>query len=519
MSPLSRDGFSLPAVLLLLIVAGLLAVSSTALTTNQVRMAGELRSSVMSINAAEAGAAFLVNGFASQELEWLPDGEYLGPDLLGVGDDLPVEEPETRNHGSTGPAAWWVESMEFSGDDVIMRIHGIVLGTATQRTLEVTFERGESSSDSPFSAAVVGCEGVDLAGSGRIDSWDSSLGAYSAALSNTNANVGTLDPSGDVVINGNSPLLGDVRASRDIRVNGSAQVAGDYVAFRNIIFNGNPNCPNAEVRAGGAISTPGAWWVNGCGGTSDWEEGANVSLPQEPCDPLNAQDLVADSMAHYRPMPSEFSNWTHSGWRPNPLTLDSDRGVSGNFRIGPGAHPVVVDAVGLDVLFVDGNFDLTSDARLHFRNSSAMGSPQHIRLFIDGNLSTTGASRWEIDPGVAVDVYVTGTINFAGGHSQSIPATVEVGGEIRPTLAMYTSFSGNNGVRVSGDAPLSTTIYAPYTSVSVSGSGRLYGAVRGRTVTVSGAAGIHYDEALGLVGGGSGVTTGDARITVWREVR
>jgi hypothetical protein len=89
----------------------------------------------------------------------------------------------------------------------------------------VTLERGEGTSESPFAAAVVGCEGVDLAGSGRIDSWDSRNGPYSTALADANADVGTLTNFSDLVIRGNSPIFGGVLAGRDVRVTGSSMVA------------------------------------------------------------------------------------------------------------------------------------------------------------------------------------------------------------------------------------------------------------------------------------------------------
>lgn len=514
-----NEGFALPAVLLLLTLAGLLALSVSTLSNNQVRMAGNLRASVMSMNAAEAGAAFVVNGFVTGDLEWLDDGEYEGHALLASGAGLPVASPQLPNHGE-GASAWWVESLDFSGDEVTARIHGIALGRETQRTVEVILERGEASSDSPFAAAVVGCEGVDLSGSGTIDSWDSRNGAYSPGLAAMNANVGTLTNFSDIIIRGNSPIRGSVLAGRDVRVSGSSTVAGDYRAVRNIVFNGNPSCPAAEVKAGGYVQVPGAWWRNGCGGGGEWEEDADVQLPQQTCDPLNAQLMIADSMDAYRPPVSAFTSWPHAGWRPNPVVIEQNVAYGpGNVRIGPGAHPVTVDALATDWIYVDGDFSLTSSSQLHFWNPSAVGAPQHVRVFVEGDFETSGASRLNIDPGVSVTVYATGRINFGGGHSQTIAPVVEAGGEIRPTLSIYTSFSGNNGVRVTGSAPLSASIYAPYSDVSVTGSGALYGAVRGRTVSVSGAGGIHYDEALGLMSGGGGGSDGVPRIAGWREVR
>nr|WP_241651831.1 hypothetical protein [Pseudoalteromonas phenolica] len=48
------------------------------------------------------------------------------------------------------------------------------------------------------------------------------------------------------------------------------------------------------------------------------------------------------------------------------------------------------------------------------------------------------------------------------------------------------------------------TIYAPLTQVKLSGSGQLYGTVRGSIIDSSGGSGVHFDSALKDVNFGSG---------------
>ncbi|TVP75055.1 MAG: hypothetical protein EA352_09195 [Gemmatimonadales bacterium] len=514
-----REGFVLPVVLLVVILIFATGMAMSTVAVQQVRSGGDFRTSVMATHAAEGGASRVVDGFVSGDWAWQADGTWSGEDLQQVSTELPWERPEEANHGD---AAWWVESMEFDGDEVTWVVRGEVLQTGTNRGLRVTFERGSGGSSSPFASAVVGCEGVTLSGSGRIDSWDSRQGLYSPGLAAANAHVGTITGQGDIVLSGSSPILGDVISIRDIVVRGSSQVSGDYRAMRDIDFRGNPRCPAGAVEAAGSIRTPGPWWENGCGGV-DFEEGADVNYTPPPCDPLDVANLVADTMAAYRPASSDFENWPHGGWRADPVTLSGNRGFRNNVRIGPGADPLVVDAGATDVLFVDGNFDLNSSAHLRFFNPSTAGSPQHVRLLVDGDVSMTGGSILDVDPGVSVTIYTTGRVNFSGGHSQEIRPTVNMGSasepEFRPTLGVFASTDRNNGVSISGNSPLSAVVYAPRTSVSVSGSGRLYGAVVGETVSVSGNAGIHYDEALGLLGGAAISGGGEPRILRWEAVR
>lgn len=55
-------------------------------------------------------------------------------------------------------------------------------------------------------------------------------------------------------------------------------------------------------------------------------------------------------------------------------------------------------------------------------------------------------------------------------------------------------------------------IYAPLAKVDIAGSGTLYGAVRGKTVAVSGVAAIHYDAALGEANQGGNGTSQQASL-------
>jgi len=67
---------------------------------------------------------------------------------------------------------------------------------------------------------------------------------------------------------------------------------------------------------------------------------------------------------------------------------------------------------------------------------------------------------------------------------------------IPANLQVVSSYTGNNGVSVSGGSSTYLTIYAPGTSVSVSGDAPLFGALVGKTLTVTGNSFLHDDAAL-----------------------
>jgi hypothetical protein len=56
-----------------------------------------------------------------------------------------------------------------------------------------------------------------------------------------------------------------------------------------------------------------------------------------------------------------------------------------------------------------------------------------------------------------------------------------------------SSYTGNNGVTMSGNATGYMTVYAPGTSVTLSGNAQMFGAVVGKSYTGSGNHQMHYD--------------------------
>lgn len=133
-----------------------------------------------------------------------------------------------------------------------------------------------------------------------------------------------------------------------------------------------------------------------------------------------------------------------------------------------------------------------------------------------------GGASFIIERGIALEIYVTGRVNMGGGLrnlNESPTITVIENGEAAalPSFAIYSSFEGTNGVNIGGDSQIFASVYAPLADVRVDGSGGLYGAVRGRSVDVRGAGGIHYDLALGNTGSSSDSNTFASQVTRWLE--
>lgn len=62
-------------------------------------------------------------------------------------------------------------------------------------------------------------------------------------------------------------------------------------------------------------------------------------------------------------------------------------------------------------------------------------------------------------------------------------------------MIIYASASKGRQVTTGGDSDLDGALYAPLSHISVTGNSAIMGVVRGMTVTGSGNAGFHCDEA------------------------
>ncbi len=509
----NRSGFALPMVLLLLVVASIVAVVGAAMASNHLRGSMNLESSVRALQAAESGAAFVVNGFSLRELEWLENGERSAAEIAALHPQIHSTRPESPNHG---PSRWWVESMEFDGNDVTIRVRGEGPVEGSLRTIEVIYRRGSASALRPFGSAVVGCNGINLAGSGRIDSYDSRLGPYNQATANSNADVSTIN--GDLTLPGNTLVRGGIHVGGNLTMSGSATVEGSMQATGNVNFQGNPTCPATTVEAGGNITTPGSWWCP----SADLAPGSDVPPVGGVCDPLDVNEFVDGQLEDARPPAGSYQSGNYSGWNPNPINFTSNPAFSPSFSTGSTTN-VIFDSETVDEVFVNGNFSGAGSSIIRIKAPTTPGKIGQVRLFIDGDMNLSGAAQLIIEPGAALEVYVTGRVNLGGGlvnQNTSPTLTFENNGEsvTIPTFAIYSSFAGTNGVQIGGNTQIFASVYAPRTSVTVAGSGGLYGAVRGGTVSVTGAGGIHYDEALADAGAGSSEDEELSRVTRWIEI-
>ena len=226
------------------------------------------------------------------------------------------------------------------------------------------------------------------------------------------------------------------------------------------LYNQNGNIgKNSDVGTNGDITAVGTTYINGDASTG-------------PGGVFSDQDKVYGTITHenqeYFPAPTVPNNLTGlpgGGWVRSTMNL-----ASGDYKF------TGVDLTGTKVLTITG--------------------PANIYLTGTLSLDLTGQSQIIISSASTgpVNIYVDGDVSAAG---QGIVNQTQ-----KPTdFYIYGTGGTNQDIDLTGQGTLYGAIYAPSADVKVAGTGSggiIYGSVVGSTVTMSGIAAVHYDEALAL---------------------
>jgi hypothetical protein len=88
-----------------------------------------------------------------------------------------------------------------------------------------------------------------------------------------------------------------------------------------------------------------------------------------------------------------------------------------------------------------------------------------------------------------VKIVLTGKWDGSGNSATNLTG-------VPGNLQVWSASTGANGVTLTGGSGAYATFYAPRTDVTLSGGSALYGAVLGKTLTLSGGSAVHYDVRL-----------------------
>ncbi len=132
-----------------------------------------------------------------------------------------------------------------------------------------------------------------------------------------------------------------------------------------------------------------------------------------------------------------------------------------------------------------------------------------VRIYLTDSHSLTISGGGSLVVNGQLELYTAGDCNVGGNgivNDSGLPSNLVI-------YSAHESSGESNGFTLSGNSAFYGAVYAPNANLAVTGDGDIYGALVGKTVSVSGNGDIHYDEALQDLGV-SGYT-----IASWKETR
>jgi len=271
-----QEGFTLITVLLLSSLASILVLNSLKDNVNQERLSGNFQKEVNARLASEQGIYASITAaraaLAGNQNASIADLVALG--IQNGSSDLGRQaDHATLEHGDT---TYKVELSETTHDELLLTSEGSRF--EGRKVLKARLKISKGGGGSTFSDAVSGCDGVNLGGSGQIDSYDSSDSSTITYTTSRDGNqsivttrgskghVSTItkaDPDAsppilaDIVLGGDSPIYGDLNSTGGIDTN-TSNVDG------NLHANGNITIGNSSgISVTGNVLTQGDYLQKG----------------------------------------------------------------------------------------------------------------------------------------------------------------------------------------------------------------------------------------------------------------
>ena len=553
-----QQGVALVIVLVLLAISVMLGLSGVQSALIDEKVAGNYRAFTQAKNNAESGAAILYSKLDGKERV---SG---GVSRFDSGTDWAyLRSFSGKNNKSCLSSSYNDKSacyVEIGGEPYIVAV-GTVFDGAGNIIAESppVFVKLVNGGKSGVSDILVGCEGVSVSNGGKIvgGSVKSIIPGSQIRLTGGTFVEGEVISAGGIFTQGSSGAGGGLFSRGNISIDSAATYGGPFVTTGNVAF-GNSAKVEGEVSADGDVDFSNAARVGSVksgGKVSFYNSSAYVEGG------VNAEGGV-ENKSGYRGKPigdfaggdvtseSHVSNADYLSEKISPkggsagcdikeigrVIDDFDMPSNGDITIGN--YPLVNGTITPDGIQA---FDETWKADVTLAESSQEKVPDFnglvpvvrtgdltltngelnvsggdVVLFVDGDLTlgSGGGSGLTIADGSTLTVYVTGSTNMLSSTQMSQLPMMTNG---RPTFSLFSSkkdFSDyDKGVKIDGSAKALASIYAPFANVSVEAGGGLKGNVRGKTVSVSGGAGIEYHQSDDQTGSGKSVSL---EIAEWR---
>lgn len=392
----------------------------------------------------------------------------------------------------------------------------------------------------PFTGGVVACDDISLSGSGSIDSYDpENFNPSSTGLPfRNNAPVKVLDGKGNngvtlsggtaiggnVAINngslalGNGTINGDVTATANVSMSSATNILGNVTAGGNLKLETSTTIRDTAIISGNVEKLD---WGSKLGsltyGGSLGENHATISgsiyhaptppaapsFPQEACDPLHINDEVTRLSSYSRQLGITASLLGDQG---GDYTF-TDSHVTGTGAINGRPVNITYNATqaplfgnSQTMVYMFDNFNLHNS-----RMTITAGS--HVVIYSKNGLTLGGGgTNINVQTGASLTIITDKGVEL--GSSATFTGAAKGSGDNNGKAPISIYSSSSDAVKLTGAFNGSyAAIYAPNANVDVGAGGEMYGAIRGKNITGSGAAKIHYDESLANITQGNATNT------------
>ena len=416
-----------------------------------------------------------------------------------------------------------------------------------------------SSGNSVFTGAITTCDGAILGGSGTIDSYDSSEGSYDAANPGSNGDISVLNEyASGLTLSGGSPISGSASINGDLNISGSGSIAGDAhvsgsinlgssgsidgnaqatgsvtnsyspITMDSISANGDVTILNSYD---GPISYSGDLNYPDYGNVSNatyYDTGQVAAVGTETCDILGlASEFESGDIGNLETANSTTIDFSSAGDNNAFDYIFTSNGLES--YIAGGSSSLIntqIDTESQDITFLDNDIStyIMSINDFSHGNTITIESGNDVILYLQGD--TVISDKIYVEDGATLTIITEGTFKTTqdGGvyalDSDGNTANSSVNSNGDNSFLLYSGYDSSSnsdyGITLNGASDMFLTAYAPDASMQITASGNIYGSLRSDYLTVSGGAGIHYDEEIAATNvGGTGSTTSTPKITRW----
>lgn len=570
-----QSGFTLVVVLILSGLASILVLNSLKDNVNQERLSGNFQKKINARLTSERG---IFDTIQAAELVISQNGISTLAGLLGALG--PTNELEID--GKT----YRVDISDDGTGDLLLESVGNMFEGQSTLKVRLKFNPGTTISTggyAGFSDAVVGCEGVALEGSGKVDSYNSNDGDYNEATASSEGDVSTIDHNGaDVILTGGATIRGDIQATGIVDI-GTTCVDGNIHANGDVTI-GNCGLTNdvsvidpingsiKPVNVSGNVLTRGNYsqigrfiggYVKANGDAYIKDNGITNSIVNVDNNPYDIQyggtGTFGGTKHSYRDSSVLYSNYDSSLYVEVPLVKSDDddetaypdydpldpetncdhldvasivdeindtnaslpdfnEGNSGDinsFALTPTKLTMDHQQTGMSQLFTATTKDVLGNEQsaimvddfILTRPMTVSGGD--VTLYVEGDfIVEQGAGILTITEGSSLTLLVKGKVIVrGGGNIIALQHGLADAPNSLPAMSIYSSYVSNasesiydyngRGISIKSSSDIYAQVYAPLAYVDITADGGFFGAVRGKEVTVTGDAGVHYDAALG----------------------